>query len=201
MKTAEEDLMHEHQVIQIALNILEKIGERSQKDEIANYRDIKDLLGFLTEFADKCHHGKEEGFLFPALEKAGIRNEGGPIGVMLSEHTHGRNFIKQMQNSIEDEKVDKNQLIGASINYIRLLRLHIQKENSVLFPLIDNRLSASEQKEMYENFENHEEKVIGEGFLLFVNSDSSIIMSLNVIGVKSVKFMVLFSSRSRLLNT
>jgi hemerythrin-like domain-containing protein len=163
MKTAKEDLIHEHKVIQIALNILERIGERSQKDEIANYGDIKDLLGFLTEFADKCHHGKEEGFLFPALEKAGIRNEGGPIGVMLSEHTQGRNFIKQMQNSIEDEKVDKNQFVGASINYIRLLRAHIQKENSVLFPLIDTSLSASEQKEMYENFENHEEKVIGEG--------------------------------------
>jgi len=163
MKTAKEDLIHEHKAIQIALNILERIGERLQKNQIADYSDINALLGFLKEFADKCHHGKEEGFLFPALEKAGIRNEGGPIGVMLSEHTQGRNFIKEMQNSIKDEKVDKNQFIGASINYIRLLRAHIQKENSVLFPLIDIRLSASEQQELFENFENHEEKVIGEG--------------------------------------
>ena len=163
MKTAKEDLIHEHKAIQIALNILERIGERLQKNEIADYSDINALLGFLKEFADKCHHGKEEGFLFPALEKAGIRNEGGPIGVMLSEHTQGRNFTKQMKNSIEDEKVDKNQFMRASINYIRLLRAHIQKENSVLFPLIDTRLSASEQQELFENFENHEEKVIGEG--------------------------------------
>jgi hemerythrin-like domain-containing protein len=163
MKKAKEDLIHEHQVIQIALNILEKIGERSQQDEIANYRDIKDLLGFQAEFADKCHHGKEEGFLFPALKKAGIRNEGGAIGVMLSEHTQTRNFIKQMQNSIKDERVNKNMFIGASIYYVSLLRAHIQKENSVLFPLIDTRLSGSEQQALYENFENHEEKVIGEG--------------------------------------
>ena len=163
MKTAKEDLLHEHKAIQIALNILERIGERLQKNEIADYNDINALLGFLKEFADKCHHGKEEGFLFPALEKAGIKNEGGPIGVMLSEHTQGRNFIKEMQNSIKDEKVDKNQFIGASIKYISLLRAHIQKEDSVLFPLIDTRLSASEQQELFENFENHEEKVIGEG--------------------------------------
>lgn len=163
MKTAKEDLLHEHKAIQIALNILERIGERLQKNEIADYNDINALLGFLKEFADKCHHGKEEGFLFPALEKAGIKNEGGPIGVMLSEHTQGRNFIKEMQNSIKDEKVDKNQFIGASIKYISLLRAHIQKEDSVLFPLIDIRLSASEQQELFENFENHEEKVIGEG--------------------------------------
>jgi len=163
MKTAKEDLIHEHNVIQIALNILERIGERSQKEGIENYRDIKDLLGFLTEFADKCHHGKEEGFLFPALEEAGIRNEEGPIGVMLSEHTQGRNFIKQMQISIKDDKVDINMFIGASINYISLLRAHIQKENLVLFPLIDTRLSGSDRQELYKNFESHEEKVIGEG--------------------------------------
>jgi hemerythrin-like domain-containing protein len=36
-------------------------------------------LVFLKEFADRCHHGKEEDFLFPALEKAGIKKEGGPI--------------------------------------------------------------------------------------------------------------------------
>ena len=163
MKTAKEDLLNEHKAIQVALNILESIGDRSQKGEVPNTKDINDLLGLLKEFADKCHHGKEEGFLFPALEKAGIRNEGGPIGVMLSEHTQGRNYIKQMQHSIEVEKVDINQFIDASTNYIRLLRAHIQKENSVLFPLIEIRLSASEQIELYENFENHEEKVIGEG--------------------------------------
>lgn len=163
MKTANEDLLGEHKAIQVALNILERIVERLQKDEGPDYKDINDLLGFLTEFADRCHHGKEEGFLFPALEKVGIKNEGGPIGVMLSEHTQGRNFIKQMQHSIEVEKVDINQLIGASTNYIRLLRAHIQKENTVLFPLIEIRLSATDQIELYENFENHEEKVIGEG--------------------------------------
>ena len=33
----------------------------------------------------------------------------------------------------------------------------------VLFPMIEVRLSASEQAELLKNFEDHEEKVIGEG--------------------------------------
>jgi hemerythrin-like domain-containing protein len=33
--------------------------------------DPKANIDFLKEFADKCHHGKEEGILFPALEQAG----------------------------------------------------------------------------------------------------------------------------------
>jgi hemerythrin-like domain-containing protein len=145
------------------LNILEKIQERLGKNGEADYKDIIDLLDFLKEFADKCHHGKEEVFLFPALEKAGVKKEGGPIGVMLQEHTKGRNLIKEMQENILNNPVNKTGFITAASEYVRHMRAHIEKENTVLFPMIDTRMSASEQKELAENFENHEKKVIGEG--------------------------------------
>ena len=58
------------------------------------------FIGFLKEFADKCHHGKEEGLLFPAMVAAGIPDKGGPIGVMLAEHTQGRQFIRDMEESL-----------------------------------------------------------------------------------------------------
>lgn len=163
MKTAKEDLLHEHKAIEHALKILEKMSELLENNDEVNYSDINNLVGFLKEFADKCHHGKEEDFLFPALEKAGVRKEGGPIGVMLSEHSQGRNYIQLMQNSIAVNPVDKQLFIQASGDYIRLLRSHIQKENNVLFSFIDTRLSASEQKDLYDKFENHEEQVIGKG--------------------------------------
>ena len=163
MKTAREDLIHEHKAIQHALNILESMSERIENNGDTDKADINSFLIFLKEFADKCHHGKEEDFLFPALEKAGIKKEGGPIGVMLIEHTQGRNYIKQMQNSILNNQVDRHHFIQASRDYIRLMRSHIQKENTVLFPLIDIKLSVSEQNDLYEKFENHEENVIGKG--------------------------------------
>lgn len=163
MKTAKADLIQEHKAILHALDILERMSERIENNGEINYSDINNFIEFLKEFADKCHHGKEEDFLFPALEKAGIRKDGGPIGVMLSEHVQGRNYIKQMQNSIAENAFDKQLFIMASGDYIRLLRSHIQKENKVLFPLIDTRLSAFEQNDLFEKFENHEEKVIGKG--------------------------------------
>ncbi len=163
MNAASKDLINEHKAIQIALNIMEKMQERLEKNGEANYKDIIDLLEFLKEFADKCHHGKEEGFLFPALEKAGVKKESGPIGVMLMEHSKGRDFIIKMQENILNNPVNKTGFIMAASEYVRLMRAHIEKENTVLFPMIDSRMSASEQKELFENFENHEEKVIGEG--------------------------------------
>ena len=163
MNAASLDLINEHKAIQIALNILEEIKERVEKNGEADYKDIISLLDFMKEFADKCHHGKEEGFLFPALEKAGVRKEGGPIGVMLLEHTIGRDLIKKMQVSISNNPVDKKGFITAASEYVRHMRAHIEKENAVLFPLIETRISVSEQNELLENFENHEEKVIGQG--------------------------------------
>ena len=163
MKTAKEDLIHEHKAIQHALTILENMSERIENNGDINYSDINNFLEFLKEFADKCHHGKEEDFLFPTLEKSGIKKEKGPIGAMLSEHTQGRNYIKQMQNSILKNQIDKQLFITASRGYISLMRSHIQKENTVLFPLIDTKLSASEQNDLYDKFETHEEQVIGKG--------------------------------------
>jgi hemerythrin-like domain-containing protein len=163
MNAASNDLIKEHKAIQTVLSILEKIIERLEKNGEADYKDISDLLEFLKEFADKCHHGKEEGFLFPALEKAGVRKEGGPIGIMLMDHTKGRELIRKMQESILNNPVNKSEFITAALAYVRTMRAHIEKENTFLFPMIDIRMSASEQKELFENFENHEKKVIGEG--------------------------------------
>ena len=163
MKTVSQDLTHEHKAIQVALNILEIMYEKLEKESEADYIEINDLLEFLKEFADKCHHGKEEGFLFPALEKTGVRNHGGPIGAMLSEHTLGRDLIKQMQDNLLKNEVDSQGFVEAAKSYVRLLRAHIQKENTILFPLIEVKMSASEQAELLRSFENHEEEVIGEG--------------------------------------
>lgn len=128
-----------------------------------DYKDIEDIIEFLKVFADKCHHGKEEDFLFPALEKVGIKNQNGPIGVMLAQHRQGRELIKQMQESIEDKIINKQAFANAASSYVNLLRNHIEKENTILFPMSDTKLPVSIQKRLLDDFENHEKNVIGEG--------------------------------------
>ena len=100
MKNASEDLKHEHEAVKIALNVLEKITSKIQRHENADVNDLKEMVDFLILFADKCHHGKEEIYYFPALQKAGIPGHGGPISVMLQEHEQGRLNIRQMKDSV-----------------------------------------------------------------------------------------------------
>jgi hemerythrin-like domain-containing protein len=162
MSKAIADLMNEHEAILSAIQILERMIAAMGNATTVDTKDIHDFIGFLKEFADKCHHGKEEGLLFPAMVGAGIPEKGGPIGVMLAEHAQGRKFIRDMEESISTG-VDRAKLAQAAGGYASLLRSHIQKENTVLFPMAEKVLPETQLVELYEGFEEHEEKVIGQG--------------------------------------
>lgn len=146
---------------------MEEILKKVKNNEEANLEHLGKIIEFLKVFVDKCHHGKEEGLLFPLLENMGIRNEGGPIGVMLSEHNQGREYIRGMTNALEKIKSGKIDALSAfsdnAEKYIDLLRNHIEKENNILFNMADNVLDISEQSKLYDEFEEMEENVIGKG--------------------------------------
>ena len=146
----------------MGLNILEKITDDISNKNI-NIADINDIISFFKLFSDKCHHGKEENIYFPALEKNGIQNENGPIGQMLIEHKEGRLFLENISNSIKDDAIIDKEFVDNSIKYIRLLRSHISKENTVLFPMGNKSIPADEQSTLLKQFEEYEKNVMGEG--------------------------------------
>ncbi len=162
MSKAIEDLQNEHQAILSSLQILDTLVRRIDRGLDVQRRDIHDFIGFLKEFADKCHHGKEEGILFPALAKAGMAEKDGPIGVMLSEHAKGRELIKEMETAVSG-KEDHARFTNAAKQYSSLLQAHIVKENTVLFPAAEGTLTGLQLDQAYEAFEQHEQKVIGAG--------------------------------------
>ncbi|MZQ75771.1 MAG: hemerythrin [Peptoclostridium sp.] len=160
---ASEDLVNEHKEILTGLKILEKMVKLIDDGKVAEGEDIKGIVNFLKLFADKCHHGKEEGILFPAMEKAGIQNENGPIGELLTEHVQGRKYVAQMLASVDGEPMKTDDFIQAASAYISLLRAHIIKENTVVFPMGDKLIPVEEQRQLLEQFEEFEETVMGKG--------------------------------------
>ncbi|MBI4535623.1 MAG: hemerythrin domain-containing protein [Ignavibacteriae bacterium] len=159
--------MQEHSAILTMLDILDAACNKLDSGTQVDPEDFEAMVGFLKEFADACHHKKEESFLFPALEQSGVPREHGPIGVMLTEHDLGRKYIRGLGQSIEAYKSgNKDATLGLMSNargYINLLRMHIEKENGVLFPLADQRLSEQVQSELMKNFQRIEVEEIGEG--------------------------------------
>jgi hemerythrin-like domain-containing protein len=159
-----EQLKAEHEGVKLMLMILNKVC--ANPDEI-NQEHFTKILEFLKIFVDKCHHGKEEDLLFPAMEKAGVPKEGGPIGVMLIEHQQGRGYINGMSEAFDKlqkgERKASAKIAENGENYIALLTQHIDKENNILFPMADKMLSKTTQDELAEEFEKLEVERIGLG--------------------------------------
>lgn len=156
---ATEVLTAEHRIIETVLKALEKLARAGETSSLG---DWSKAIDFLRNFADKCHHLKEENLLFPALEERGIPREGGPIGMMLAEHTEGRGYVRAMAAALESNS--RQILCREATAYIRLLREHIMKEDEVLFQMADSVLSAEDQHRLLRDFSEHEEREIGPDF-------------------------------------
>ena len=161
MGKATQDLRNEHDAILHVFTFLDKMLLASDGEKERDLKFAKELVNFLSIFADQCHHGKEEGVLFKEMETLGVPNQGGPIGVMLHEHVLGRELITSMREALQNNNLEKFKLIA--IDYRDLLQQHIQKENTVLFMLADRLISDEKQMELFKLFEAHEENVIGHG--------------------------------------
>lgn len=162
MSRAIDDLRHEHEAILFALGILARITQRMEAGVAVAVDDLSAFIAFLKEFADKCHHGKEEGLLFPALVRAGLPEQGGPVEVMLAEHAQGRQWIHDMEAATQPT-LDAAAFTTAAAGYSELLRAHIEKENTVLFPMAERLLAQDQLDALFDAFERHEAQVIGQG--------------------------------------
>ena len=94
-------LIDEHRVIERVLVVLESAASRLGSDQMVRPGFFIDAAEFIKGFADGCHHKKEEGVLFPAMEAAGVPRAGGPIGAMLADHEAGRVFTRNMRAAAE----------------------------------------------------------------------------------------------------
>ncbi len=162
-----EELRAEHEGILTILDVLERMSEKIVAGESVPVDHLKQVLEFLQVFADRCHHGKEEGILFPALEEVGVPKTGGPIGVMLSEHDRGRQFIGEILRLLKSyesgEAGSLMVLTNPILQYISMLRSHIWKENEVLFPMAEKNIPEQKLDKIGEEFDRFEEEKIGTG--------------------------------------
>jgi hemerythrin-like domain-containing protein len=125
-------LLDEHALILRALETLEAAAARLERGDRLGEGWWQQLAAWFGTFADRVHHAKEEQILFPAMVRAGVPGGGGgPIGVMLAEHEEGRRLLAALADP------DPRRRAETARRYAALLRAHIDKENSVLFPMAE----------------------------------------------------------------
>ena len=161
------ELKNEHSGVKTMLGIIEAILTRSANGREVNVDDLNEILEFLTVFVDRCHHGKEEDFLFPALESAGLSRDQSHIGELLQEHEQGRQLVAGLRDVANNFKIADQTVAGklekAGREYVALLKEHIQKEENVLFPMAEDMLGEEKDAELAEAFEKVERERVGPG--------------------------------------
>lgn len=155
-----ETLRHEHQIILLVLTGAETEARRGADLDLGKAAQMAD---FFRNFADKCHHAKEEGYLFPTLVQRGMPQDEGPIAVMLSEHNQGRAHVRAIFEELEKAAPDRMAVADHLEAFVDLLRAHIGKEDNVLFPMADQLLTEQDQVRLEAEFERVETEEIGEG--------------------------------------
>lgn len=99
-------------------------------------------LDFIRTYADRYHHAKEEDQLFGFVEA-----DADILKVMLQDHVDGRGHVKAVAEALEqrDLATAETRLLA----YGELLRGHILREDTILYPWINRRLTDRQVGELF----------------------------------------------------
>jgi len=165
--TPTDVLREEHKGIRQVLRIFETMCTRLDSGAQVPGEDPAWMMDFFETFVDRCHHGKEERYLFPALEAAEITDGKALRNQLLQEHRLGREHVVRMKNTLTRSGPQGPsvfaELPSLARLYIRLLTDHIRKENDLLFPAVDRHVPKARQHEMIAEFHRLERDEMGVG--------------------------------------
>lgn len=157
MKTDVTQVMvEEHRLILRMIALVEQNAAMVERNEFRDWRFFLDAVDFIRNYADRFHHAKEEDVLFTALVKNGMPEKQSPIEAMLMEHDAGRAHVRGMEaaarRALKGDESEIPALLEHARGYAQLLRGHIDKEDTILYPLSERVLPQEVRPAMLEAY-------------------------------------------------
>jgi hemerythrin-like domain-containing protein len=134
-------LMDEHKVILRVLGYIEQ--DLASLDIIkANINKFSFYFEFISEYSDKLHHKKEEDVYFKWIADNNEQLKNGPIARMLEEHTIFRDLKSKAESNLNiylehNEESYLDRMKDNLIDFIIMLRSHINKEDTILYKMAE----------------------------------------------------------------
>lgn len=157
MHPIQRQLHSDHRHLQLVLNCLNKeidcFDFDSQQDP--DMEVILNALDYIREYPDKWHHPAED-IIFNQLLAKKVR-ESKLIEKLKEEHdkiTLETEKINQLfREAAGDCIIPAEELIDCARQYISLQRLHMEKENEFIYPLMDALFSPKEWQQIEKKIE------------------------------------------------
>ncbi len=109
-------------------------------------------IDLIRSYADRLHHAKEEDILFTYFDDTAKIFQ-----VIYEDHKQARNHVQEMVAAIGNK--DTSSFSHHLTAYGELLAEHIKKEDEILFPWLDRKLTPSQIKELAEKFEQEDQRI------------------------------------------
>lgn len=143
-------LQYDHGLIRQVVDVL---GEASKQRTVNKHvEEMEEIVGFLDRFMDGFHHMKEERFVFPvAVENGSLKKE--DLEELVAEHEEARTMIASLREAFSSRNYDKLCLEGRRM--ADHMQAHVRKEEDIVFPRIEDRLSPEQDgylNSMFEDF-------------------------------------------------
>ncbi len=157
-----EILANEHGLIRQALHQFHLARRGLEEGENPPVQFFDKAVEFARTFVDKRHHFKEEYLMFGKLAAKQHSELDGEVEALRNQHDHGRRYVSEMANALDGYARGKDAQVTIMLEnlaaYTTMLRHHIQREDRVFYPMVEETLSQEEMDDLAELYANEDEK-------------------------------------------
>jgi hemerythrin-like domain-containing protein len=173
--------MVEHRLIERMIAVMKGQLETMNATRAADIAFIDSAVDFIRTYADRCHHGKEEGILFRNLGRKPLSTEHKKVmAELVTEHAFGRNTtarLAQAGTRYAEGRLDALNIIsGHVLTLVEFYPRHIEKEDRRFFVPAMEYFTPAEQQAMLAEMYEFDRGLIHERYEAVVaaleNSDS-----------------------------
>ena len=149
-------------MVRLVLDAAARDLDRVARTRDADVAEIERLIDFFRYFADAAHDPKEEDLLFCMLHRRGMSWQTWPLDELLKEHEEMRVILDSAADWLpllrQGEPAAIDPLVHNLRTYVALVDAHIEKEETVVYPLAQRYLTAADVAELRQAFDSIEEE-------------------------------------------
>ena len=169
-------LMIEHRLIERMLEVMKRELEAIKASSQVDHDLIAQMVDFIRMYADRCHHGKEEGILFREAGKKDLSAEHQTIlKELVDEHAWARGVTGMLVGANEKHRQGDREAWRSSStpwkNWCRFIRSISRKKTGVFFLPLMAYFSNEEKDTLLEEEYTFDRGLIHEKYEMIVKKN------------------------------
>lgn len=151
-------LVNEHKLIMQAVDVIKKKISIIEASQMIDPHGIRVVVDFFRVYADRFHHGKEEGILFRALYQKKMNESNTKVMKdLMQEHAFARKTVTALEKSNQIYVSGNKEVVKEILEILSTLStfypMHIEKEDNHFFYPCMEYFSPDEREQMISEFQ------------------------------------------------